>query len=158
MHDLFGMESPTDSMLVKNILEDAKRRLSKSVVKKEPGTPELLLKMFNSLYREKNVKNQRIICACLLAYAGFLRSEELLKIKRSDIVFHSTYINVFIESSKTGVYRDRAWVTVSRTGATLCPVVNLERYLTWAQIDSESEGYIFCCISKCKNGYKLRQK
>jgi hypothetical protein len=67
MHDLFGMESPTDSTLVKNILEGAKRRLSKSVVKKEPVKPELLLKMFNSIYRENNVKNQRIICACLLA-------------------------------------------------------------------------------------------
>ncbi|XP_053405894.1 uncharacterized protein LOC123561533 isoform X1 [Mercenaria mercenaria] len=156
MHDLYGLTSPTDSSLVKNILEAAKRKLSKKIVKKEPVTPVMLLRMFNSLYQENNIKNQRIICACLLAYAGFLRSEELLKIRRSDIVFHSTYINIFIESSKTDVYRDGNWVTISCTGTMLCPVVNLQRYLTWANIDCDSDIYIFCGMSKCKNGYKLR--
>ena len=156
IHDLYGMKSPTDSLLVKNILESAKRRLSKCVVKKEPVTVDILLKMFNSLYCEKDMKNQRTICACLLAYAGFLRSDELLKIRRSDIIFHDTYINIFIESSKTDIYRDGHWLTISRTGTILCPVLNLERYLTWANINSDSDMYLFCGISKCKKGYKLR--
>ena len=107
-HDLFDFSSPTDSHLVKNVLEAAKRRLGKSVRKKEPITIALLSKMYKALFEERNLKNQRTICACLLAYSGFLRSEELLKLRRSDILFHTEYMSVFIESSKTDRYRDGA--------------------------------------------------
>jgi integrase len=38
------------------------------------------------------------ICACLLAYAGFLRVSELLQIRRNDIIFEATYNS--LESAK----------------------------------------------------------
>jgi hypothetical protein len=44
---------------VKNILEGAKRRLAVPTKKKEPITPELLLKMYDNLYSDNNVLNQR---------------------------------------------------------------------------------------------------
>lgn len=156
MHDIYGLRSPTDSKLIQNILEAGKRKLSKSVVKKEPITVSLLKSMYDSLYCERNVKSQRTICACLLAYAGFLRSAELLLIKRSDICFESTYISLFVENSKTDQYRDGAWILIARTGTSLCPVRNLEKYLLWANIDDNSDEYIFRCLSACKSGYKLR--
>lgn len=49
-HDLFDFKSLTDSKLITNILDDAKRRLAKPVKKKESITSDLLSKMFNSLY------------------------------------------------------------------------------------------------------------
>ena len=106
----------TDSNLVKNVLEAAKRKLFNPVVKKQPINIELLNKMYSSLYKAGNLKNQRTICACLLAYAGFLRSSELLKLKRSDVLINSEYMSVFVESSKTDKYRDGAWILISRTG------------------------------------------
>lgn len=156
-HELFDFKSPTDSKLVHNILEAAKRKLSRPVKKKEPITSELLSKMYYALYEHKNVKNQRTICACLLAFAGFLRSEELLKLRRSDFIVNSVYMSVFIESSKTDKYRDGAWILIARTGTVLCPVLNLERYLLWADISSDSEVFIFAHLSATKNGYILRQ-
>ena len=126
-HDLFDFKSPTDSKLVVNILEAAKRRLAKPVIKKEPITSELFSKMFQTLYSPGNIKSQRTICACLLAFSAFLRSEKLLKLKRSDILINSVYMSVFIESSKTDKYRDGAWILISRTGTFLCPVLNVER-------------------------------
>ena len=157
-HNMLDIESPTDSRLVSNILEAAKRRLAKPVCKKEPITPDLLDKMYKSLFNDGNVKNQRIICACLLAYAGFLRSSELLNIRRCDITIFGTYMSVFIQSSKTDQYRDGAWVVISRTGTQLCPVENLERYLLWADIKEHSEVHIFSTLSACKNGsYKIRR-
>ena len=156
-HDLFDFKSPTDSKLVVNILDAAKRRLSKPVSKKEPITRELLSKMFHTLYSPGNIKNQRTICACLLAFAGFLRSDELLKLKRSDIVINSVYMSVFIESSKTDKYRDGAWILISRTGTSLCPVLNLERYLQWAGILSDADVFLFSHLSATKTGYMLRK-
>jgi len=70
---------------MKNVLEGAKRRLAVPTKKKEPITPELLLKMYDNLYSDNNVFNQRTICACLLAYAAFLRVSEILNLRRCDI-------------------------------------------------------------------------
>lgn len=95
-HELFDFKSPTDSKLVTNILGAAKRRLAKPVQKKEPISSELLSKMFHTLYGQGNIKNQRTICTCLLAFSGFLRSEELLKLKRSDTLINSVYMRCLL--------------------------------------------------------------
>lgn len=155
-HDLYGLKSPTESLLVKNILESAKRKLSQVSVKKESITPDILTKIYEDLYEEGNIKNQRIICACILAYAGFLRSNELLNIKSCDLVFDISHVNVFIESSKTDQYKDGAWVPIAKTNSKLCPVSNLIKYLNWAKIKENSDTYIFCRVMKTKDGYELR--
>ena len=46
-HNLYGFPSPCDSKLVRNVLEAAKRELAKSVVKKEPVTPEMISSICN---------------------------------------------------------------------------------------------------------------
>lgn len=159
VHSLIGsVNSPTDSPLVKNILEGAKRRLSTHTEKKEPITPDLIRKMFDSLFHVKNVYNQRIICACITAFAGFLRVSELLNIRRSDIVFNECYMSIFIQKSKTDVYRDGNCVTIARTGSDLCPVKNMELYLLWANISVDSEEYIFRNLTKFKDSYVLRKE
>jgi integrase len=119
---------------VKNILEGAKRKLATPTVKKEPITPELLSLMYNSNYKENDLFSQRTICACLLAYAGFLRVSELLQIRRNDIIFEATYICIFIPNSKTDIYRNDNSVVIVRTDSDLCPVKNLELYLVWGNI------------------------
>ncbi|MEW8547431.1 MAG: hypothetical protein AB2693_28320, partial [Candidatus Thiodiazotropha sp.] len=91
------------------------------------------------------------------AYAGFFRSNELLNIKRCDIVIENTHSSIFIESSKTDKYRNGALVVISRTGTSLCPIKNLERYLLWADIEEMSDVHIFGTISACKTGYKIRK-
>jgi integrase len=155
-HDINDLHSPTDSKLVINVLESAKRILSKPINKKEPVTVDLLQSVHHDLYAEGNILSQRTICALLLAFAGFLRSSELLSIRRSDILIHSSHMEVFIESSKTDRYRDGAWIVIARTGTLLCPVVNLEKYFVWANLTMESSSYVFCALSSTKHGYKLK--
>ncbi|XP_071092747.1 integrase/recombinase xerD homolog [Haliotis cracherodii] len=98
----------------------------------------------------------RIMSMCLLAFAGFLRSAELLQITRPDIVFYDAHVMVFIEHSKTDVYRDGAWLAIGRTNTKLCPVVCLEKYLNSAEISLDSSEYICRDLSKCIAGHKLR--
>jgi hypothetical protein len=128
-HNLIGQLSPTDTYLVKNILEGAKRKLATPTVKKEPITPELLSLMYNSNYKENDLFSQRTICACLLAYAGFLRVSELLQ-----ITFEAAYICIVIPNSKTDIYRDGNSVVIVRTDSNLCRDNNLELYLVWGNI------------------------
>ena len=81
-HNWFDFPSPMDSNLVTNILESAKRKLAKPVTKKEPITVELLTNMYPRLFCDFHVKNQCIICACLIGYAGLFRSN----LRRCDIM------------------------------------------------------------------------
>ncbi|KAK3107307.1 hypothetical protein FSP39_011571 [Pinctada imbricata] len=141
-HSVISVKSPTDSDLVKNVLEGAKRRLSHSVQKKEPITPDLIDKMYDATFQEGNLYNQRTICACLLSYSGFLRVSELLSLKICDISFFTTHMSIFIEKSKTDIYRDGNWLVISRTGTKLCPVMNLEKLFSYANLEF-SDTYLF---------------
>lgn len=133
-HDLVGFNSPTDNQFVKNIMEGGKRIVAKPVQKKEPITVENLRCMYLKLFECNNLYNQRIICMVLLAFAGFLRSSELINIKRSDIQFLPDHIEIFIESSKTDIYRDGTRVVIARTFLYMCPVSNFELYFRLAGI------------------------
>ena len=52
----------------------------------------------------------------LLAFAGFLRFDELSNLKLKDVVSHATYFELFIEGSKTDQYREGAVVPIVKTG------------------------------------------
>lgn len=153
-HDIMGLESPTNSKLVVNILESAKRILSKLKKKKEPIDINTLNSIYDRLYTEENIKSQRIICAFLVAFAGFLRSSELLSIHVCDIVFHCSYMAIFMEGSKTDRYRDGAWVMIAKTNTKLCPVENVRKLIIWSKLSDKD--YLFCNICLTKDGYKTR--
>ena len=42
------------------------------------------------------------------------------RLRRLDFVFSSTYVKVFIEKSKTDIYREGMWVYIS-TSSKICP-------------------------------------
>ena len=87
VHEISDMKSK----FVINVLEAAKRVLAKPKKKKrrkikENISVEILMSMYQRLYRFRHLKNQRIICACILGFAGFMGSSEILNIKVADIV------------------------------------------------------------------------
>ncbi|XP_071171146.1 uncharacterized protein, partial [Mytilus edulis] len=159
IHSLIGsLCSPTDSSLVINVLEGAKRSLATPTNKKEPISVELLHKMYDAMFSFGNLYNQRIICACFTAFAGFLRVSEMLNIRRSDIVILECYMSILIQHSKTDVYRDGNSVLIARTHSNKCPVKNMELYLQWADISCDSDEFIFRNLTKCKDAYVLRKE
>lgn len=131
-HEIAGFESPTSHTLPQRVLESAKRRLSHQVSKKLPITPGILLKFHQSL--DGSLVDSRFMAMALLAFAGFLRFDELSSLRLKDVVSHVTYFELFIESSKTDQYREGAVVPIVKTGSELCPWVNLENYLSQAKI------------------------
>ena len=54
--------------------------------------------------------NIRLVVICLLAFAAFLRFDELAKLVRSDVKIENDILKLFIHSSKTDQYRDGAWI------------------------------------------------
>ncbi|KAK3087837.1 hypothetical protein FSP39_011297 [Pinctada imbricata] len=157
-HELAGMKNPCDTFLVKNVLEGAKRMVSKPTVKKEPITPDILLKLVNKYGLDANLYDKRSITMCLVAYSGFLRFSELINIRACDIEFHDLYVSLFIEKSKTDQYREGNWVLISKINSPACAFTFLKNYLSSAQISLSSDEFIFRQLSFCKssNDYKLR--
>ena len=156
VHEISGYENPCNSPIVINILEAAKRLLSVPVKKKEPVTPEIMLSLFQRFGgSDATLSDLRLLTLCALGYAGFLRFSELATLR---IVFDTSYIRVFIERSKTDIYRNGAWVMVAETATPTCPVALCKRYFDSAHIRPCSQEYIFRSLSflPSENTYKLR--
>ena len=79
-YSLAGLESPGLNPLVQATLEGLKRMLAKPVVKKAPVTAEILKAIVDDPVRNPTLSNIRLASVCLLAYAGFLRADELIKL------------------------------------------------------------------------------
>ena len=58
--------------------------------------------MFDKLNQNKNnLADQHLLTIALIAFFGFMRFSEVSRLLRSDLVFSSTYVKVFIEKIKT---------------------------------------------------------
>ena len=131
-HDLAGFQSTTSHTLPQKVFESARRRLEHKKSKKSPMTSVILLKVFQSL--DGSLVDTRFMAMALLAYAGFLRFDELSDLKLKDVISHPTYFELFIESIKTDQYREGAVVPIVKTGTDLCPWANLVKYLSQAKL------------------------
>lgn len=162
-HDVAGIPNPCEMKIVKLCLEGCKRVLAKPKKKKEPITSEIIENIvlrFGS--SQSNLYDLRGSLLCVLGFAGFLRYSELAHLRRCDICFFDNYMKIFIEKSKTDVYRDGNWVLIAKTGNVTCPVCLLKRYLSSCGMldNSESEMFIFRSLSYLKksNSYMLRKE
>ena len=98
--------------------------------------------------------NIRSVVICLLAFAAFLRFDELAKLVRSNVKIEAGMLKLFIQSSKTDQYRDGTWIVVASSRKATCPVAMKNRYLDRAGFSCDSP--LFCQLSKTKCGYKPR--
>lgn len=159
-HKLAGVLNPCTSEFVLSVKEGVIRTVGHSVHKKEPMTPDILKQIVNNYGKDtSNLKDLRLATMCLICYAGFLRFSELVNLKRSNVKFYADHVNLYIEKSKTDVYREGKDVVISATKNPTCPVAMLSRYLVLANIPEGSNAYIFRSISYCSktSTYKLRK-
>ena len=142
-HQLGGEPSPSDHPLVKSTLAGAQRLLAHQTTKKEPITVSQLEQLVASKADSMaSLYNIRSVVICLLAFAAFLRFDELAKLVRSDVKIENDMLKLFIQSSKTGQYRDGAWTVVASSGKATCPVAIVNRYLERAGLSCGSP--LFC--------------
>ncbi|CAH3141243.1 unnamed protein product [Porites lobata] len=153
-HQLGGEPSPSDHPLVKSTLAGAQRLLVHQTTKKEPITVSQLEQLVASKAESMAfLCNIRSVVICLLAFAAFLRFNELV---RSDVKIENDMLKLFIQSSKTDQYRDGTWIVVASSRKATCPVAMMNRYLDRAGLSCDSP--LFCQLSKTKCGYKPRSK
>ena len=96
---------------------------------------------------------------CLIAYAGFLRYDELSSLLCLDVIFHPGYIVIFIESSKTDQYRDGAWLPISGSSFITCPLKAFFKnlYADMAGIDFEPDIPLLRGLNSVKAKTRMRK-
>ena len=156
VHGLAGVSSPTETPFVRRTLEGIQRVLAKPVVKKEPVTADMLVELVADANKEGTLSSIRLVTACLLSFAGFLRFNELVQLRPIDIEIRAEAAKLHIRHSKTDQLRKGDEVLLARTGSATCPVAMLERYMEAASIPQESGLFLFRPICKTKTGERLR--
>ena len=156
VHSLAGLESPTQFSLVQTTLEGVRRLLAKPVQKKSPVSVDILADLVEDCCNHPTLSNVRLAVACLLAFSGFLRCDELISLRPCDIKIGPNMMTVIIRSSKTDQLRQGDEFVIAHTSTRTCPVAILERYMGLAGINPSSDLFLFRAITRTKEGEKLR--
>ena len=115
-HNLASVSSPAGSLLVKTTLEGLRRALAKPVSKKEPITVDMLKAMVGDTNKNPSLSNVRLTAACLLAFSGFLRFNELINARPCDLTFCDKLVKLNIPRSKTDQLRKGNEVIIAGSG------------------------------------------
>ena len=104
-------------------------------------------------------KEISVFCICIfpLAYARFFKIEEVLHIKYGYISFHSGYVIINLEVSKTDQLRKGNQVAIAESSNDdTCPVKIFKRYLSHLEsFPVDPSHYVFRALSKTRSGHIL---
>ena len=142
-HSLSGLLSPTASPFVQIVLDGLKRAHAKPVKKKEPFTVEMLKAIADDAIQTDSLADTCLAAACLLAFAGFLRYDEISNIRPCEIQFKADHISIKIPRSNGDQLRQGDQVVIARTNSTSCPIAMLDRYMVKAKIPADSSLFLF---------------
>ena len=158
-HKSAGLNDPTKGDLPRMVKEAACRNLGHGNNKKDPVSVNAISKIVKSFANENSdLMELRISCICVLGFSAFLRFDELSKIKFCDLLFAKNYMKLFIEQSKTDVYRQGEWVYIAKLNSDNCPVRITKKYLRKAGFGGYSENYVFRGITRNKDKSKRTLK
>ena len=145
------------SPMVKKLLEASKRILGKPCNKKEPITSGTIKQLVAHFITERVIlPDLRDVTMFVIGFCGFLRFNEIVNIKRSDIEFNENYVTIFLEKSKTDKYKEGNTVFLAETKSKACPVKLLRQYLNAACINCDSEEFIFRGVTRMKSRDELK--
>ena len=141
--------------IVQATLSGLRRVLAKPKTRKEPITVDMLKAVVESVGPDPSLTEVRLLAMCLISFAGFLRCDELITLKCSDITINAVSMIITVASSKTDQYREGSSLVVARTWTG--PVSMLERYFTMGGLCHTSHERVFRGITKTRTGEKLRK-
>lgn len=160
-HDcLPDVKNPCNGSFLHTVLLGLKKILAKPIVKKDPITPEMLKTIVNKYGSSNNLTDIRLCTMTLISFAGFLRHDELINIRRCDVKLYASHVNIFIFQSKTDIFRQGAWVLIGATNKSTCPVNMLRRYIVLSELnDDTDESFLFRPLQymKSQNKHVLKQ-
>ena len=157
IHFTSGLPSPTSCPFMQATSEGLQRILAKPVKKKKPVSVELLGRIVEDTARSNLLLDICPTKVCLVAFAGFLRFNELVNIRPSDIELQENFMTLCQLCSKTDQFRKGDELVIARTGSATCPVAMLELYMRWTHTSWNDKRFLFRPICKAKLGERLEE-
>ena len=105
-HNLAGITPPSASPIVQVALEGLRRALARPVCKKALFTVEILGAIVQDAKERNTLTSVRLAIARLLAFAGFLRFDEVANIQLCDLQIGANHLTIKIPKSKTDQLRN----------------------------------------------------
>lgn len=120
--------------------------------------PEHLVALVNRFATPSaSLEDIRDVCFCLLAFAGFLRIDELSRLRWSDISFFQDHIELYVSKSKTDQLDKGCTLVITSTGTPTYPCAMLIRYAAVAKRNLDALEFVFQNLSfSTSKGYSLR--
>jgi len=109
VHGLVGLTTPTASPIVRVTLEENSSQTS-------PFTIEMLRAIVDDATNRNTLTSIRLATACLLAFSGFLRFDEVANIRPCDLIIGSHHLTIKISHSKSDQLRNGDKVVIARKG------------------------------------------
>ena len=160
-HAIKGLEDPTNNAFVRNLLESAKRLRGRKTIKKDIVSSEMIIELCDNYADSSDLASIRDLSMITLGYAGFLRFDEMSNIKCNDISFCADYVRIEITKSKTDQYRSGNEVLISKGCSSAYPYSMLERYMSLAGLNTESDDFLYKPLFRsgavCKPIYKNKK-
>lgn len=157
-HSLCGKSDPTDNGFVTNLLETSKRLRSNKTIKKDVVTSEMLKELCLLYEGSTDLLDIRDLCMILIGYSGFLRYDELSKLKCCNVKIFDTQFSLHIDSSKTDRYRKGEEILIAKGDSIACPYLMLRKYLGLAAIELSSDHFLFKPMFRSGNKCSLIYK
>ena len=145
-HRFKGIENNLDSQFLKDISCGLRRLYAKPRQPKEPFSAENLKKVVDTSDLE-NLRHLRCATMMVLAFAGFLRFDELRSLKWSDIIFEKGYVTLVIRKSKTDQLREGDRVLIAQALSKACAVSLLKKYLLLSEARLDSDVFVFRALT-----------
>ena len=101
LHGVAGLQPLGGSPIVNATLEGLRRILAKPKVRTEPVKADMLKAMVEAAEPAAALMEVRLLAVCLVAFAGFMQCDELIKLKCEEISFTTESMVIRIVSSKT---------------------------------------------------------
>ena len=115
----------------------------------------MLQAIVRDAWRVNSLSSIWLATACLLSFAGFLRSDELVNIRPCDLKFGDSHLTLHLPWSKTDQWQQGVEMLIARTGSETCPVAMVEEYMRRGRITANSKDKLFRPIVSGKSE-KLR--
>ena len=96
IHSIAGLPSPPCSPFVIVVVEGLRRSLARPIVKKTPFNTEMLAAIVNDTHKNGTLSNSCLSTVCLLAFVGFLRFDELSKLRLTDLTLDKDKLTIKI--------------------------------------------------------------
>ena len=158
VHEINGYNDPTSNAFVKNLQESAKRRAKPKTCRKDPVTPEMLIRLCKMFETSKDLLTVRDLTMLLISFAGFLRYDEISSLLCRYIIIFENHMAIKISKSKTDQYRHGDEILIAKGSIIACPMNILNRYIVLANINLKSDHYLFKAVYRSNKTCALFHK